>query len=360
MDKESGKSMKYARLVYGNNKKRMATGQFINVGDYIQTFAIDKLYERMKIESGKICTIDRTKLYEYQGEKVKLPMQGCFGYIKGAEVFPLPNGIEPVFFGYSSVTKAHYTRKCINTYKKNEPVCCRDEGTWKLMRRKGVEAYLTGCLTITLPEREKEPENGKVFLVDAPPTVEKYMPEALRKNIVYVTHEIQWNQDNPDAEEQKRIEALSQAILERYKNEAALVITSRLHCAAPCMAMGIPVILVRNYFDERYMWIDKYLPLYTPDKFEEIDWYPVKVDLSEIKPIVLDMATSILRDSDEKDQLIKYVHDFYMSRHKGKIQTPFHVKMYFAIREKCPKFADFMREVVLKRYIVATAREQSK
>ncbi len=358
MMQEENKKIMYARLVYGNNRKRMASGQFINVGDYIQTFAIDWIYKQLGIEQDRICTIDRNKLYQYQGKKVKLPMQGCFGYIKGAEVFPIPNDIEPVFVGYSSVTKAHYKKKCIETYFANAPVCCRDEGTWKRMQQRGIEAYLTGCLTITLPERKKEPEDGKVFLVDAPPEVERYMPEHLRKKVVYVTHEIQWNQKNADAREQRRIEALSKKILERYKNEAALVITSRLHCAAPCMAMGIPVILVRNYFDERYMWIDKFLPLYTPDRFEEIDWTPVKVDLTEIKLLLLKMISAILNESDDQHIIIKQVHDFYMDRNRERIETPFHVKMYFRIREKFPRVADFIREVILKKYIVATARDK--
>lgn len=352
--------MKYARLVYGNNKLRMASQQFKNVGDYIQTFAIDRIYDQLHIKKENICTIERNGLREYCGEQVVLPMQGCFGNTKGAEVFPLPNGIKPIFVGYSSSTKAHYTKECIKTYQKNGPVCCRDEGTWKLMKRGGVDAYLTGCLTITLPERDKEPEEGKVFLVDAPSAVERYIPEDLKKNLVYVTHEVQWDSGNSDEDELKRMEALSKEILDRYKNEAALVITSRLHCAAPCMAMGIPVILVRNYFDERYMWIDKYLPLYTPDRFGEIDWHPVKVDLSEVKPMLLNMVSAILFDEEDKERIIKQIHDFYMDRKREKTKTPFHVSMYFKVREICPQFADFMREVVLKKYIVATARDKQK
>lgn len=350
--------MKYARLVYGNNKLRMASQQFKNVGDYIQTFAIDKIYERLHIKKEDVCTIDRNRLRDYHGEQVRLPMQGHFENFKGSEVFPLSNEIKPLFVGYSSITKSHYTQECIKAYQENGPVCCRDEGTWKLMKWAGVDAYLTGCLTITFPEREKEPENGKVFLVDVPPAVEQYMPAELKKNIVYVTHEVQWHSENSDENELKRIEALSEEILERYKNEASLVITSRLHCASPCMAMGIPVIMVRNYFDERYMWIDKYLPLYTPDRFGEIDWYPTKVDLSEVKPMIMKMVSAILYDSEDKEKIIKQVHDFYMDRSRGKIKTPFYVRMYYKICKICPRFADFMREVVLKKYTVATARDK--
>lgn len=360
MGAKGEKLMKYARLIYGNNKWRMASQQFKNVGDCIQTFAVDGIYKQLGIKKEDICALDRNRLREYHGEQVILPMQGHFENIKGAEVFPLSDEIKPIFMGYSSTTEAHYTQECIKAYQENGPVCCRDEGTWKLMKKKGINAYLTGCLTIMLPERDKEPENGKVFLVDAPPAVEQYMPEDLKRNTVYVTHEIQWYPKNSDEEELERIEALSGEILERYRNEAALVITSRLHCAAPCMAMGIPVILVRNYFDTRYMWIDKYLPLYTPDRFSQIDWHPARVDLSVIKPMLIKMASALIFDEEDKEQIMKQVHDFYMDRKRETTKTPLYVSVYYKVCGICPRFADFMREVVLKKYTVATARDKKQ
>ncbi|WP_073095483.1 polysaccharide pyruvyl transferase family protein [Cyclobacterium lianum] len=36
-----------------------------------------------------------------------------------------------------------------------------------------------------------------------------------------------------------------------YKRYATLVVTSRLHCALPCIAMGIPVIFFGNPLDYR-------------------------------------------------------------------------------------------------------------
>ena len=42
---------------------------------------------------------------------------------------------------------------------------------------------------------------------------------------------------------QRYYEATSE-LLERYRNEARLVITRALHCAAPCTAMGIPAVLI--------------------------------------------------------------------------------------------------------------------
>jgi len=44
---------------------------------------------------------------------------------------------------------------------------------------------------------------------------------------------------------------LANRMLSQYMDEASLVITTRLHCALPCVAMGIPVILFGDPNDPR-------------------------------------------------------------------------------------------------------------
>ncbi|WP_395002724.1 hypothetical protein [uncultured Helicobacter sp.] len=38
----------------------------------------------------------------------------------------------------------------------------------------------------------------------------------------------------------------TQALLDRYATQARLVITTALHCASPCTAMGIPVLFLQD------------------------------------------------------------------------------------------------------------------
>lgn len=352
--------MKYAKLSYGKNPKQASNGQYVNLGDYFQTFAIENIYSILNIPASKIQTIDRVELQHYQGEELLLPMQGWFGYIKGIEIFPLPSKIKPVFLGFHCIQKNIIKKYLLTDFKNNTPLGCRDEQTYLLMQEYGVNSYLTGCLTITLPERKQQPTDTHVFLVDAPNNIEKYMPDNLKENITYITQEIPIQPDNDNADEIKRTSDLAKTLLDRYRDEATLVVTSRLHCAAPCLGMGIPVILARNYFDERYGWIDKFLPLYTPDKFESINWYPDKIDLSEVKPKLIEMASKVIFDTPDKEEAMKQIHDYYMSRNKTKLQTPFYVKQYLNLHTKFPKLADFLREVLLQRFTVATARNKSE
>lgn len=352
--------MKYAQLTYGKNRCRMAAAEYVNIGDYFQTFAINHIYKTLNISKDNILKIDKANIRQYKGDTLLLPMQGWFGCIKGIDIFPISSDIKPAFLGYHCIDKRNYKKECIESYKTFSPVGCRDEGTYHIMKKHGINAYLTGCLTITLPEREHLPQKTHVFLVDAPSGIEKYMPEELLENVSYITQEIPFVSKNSAEEENERVTNIAKNLIERYKTEATLVVTSRLHCAGPCLGMGIPVILARNYFDERYAWIDKFLPLYTPDNFKSINWYPERVDLSTIKPLLIEMVSSMIFDLPDAEKNMQKIHAFYMDRKREQLSRPFYVQAYWELHKIFPKTADFLREIVLKKFTIATARDKSE
>ncbi len=47
--------------------------------------------------------------------------------------------------------------------------------------------------------------------------------------------------------------------------------------------MGIPVILAKNHFGDRFGFIDRFIPTYTSAHYSEIDWNPAPVDFEEEK-----------------------------------------------------------------------------
>lgn len=67
------------------------------------------------------------------------------------------------------------------------------------------------------------------------------------------------------------------------RDTARLVVTSKLHVATPCLAMGIPVVLAKPHFGDRFGFLDRILPTYTPEHYDEIDWNPEPVDFEEDK-----------------------------------------------------------------------------
>ncbi len=105
----------------------------------------------------------------------------------------------------------------------------------QFLQSKGIKCFFNYCLTLTLPRREKDPENDKIFIVDLSRMImrEKYRSQREVEHLIHVSV-------NGYSNASKMM--LAQELLDFYKNQASLVVTSRLHCALPCIAMGIPVI----------------------------------------------------------------------------------------------------------------------
>lgn len=69
----------------------------------------------------------------------------------------------------------------------------------------------------------------------------------------------------------------ARARLDGYRR-AGLVITSRLHCALPCLAFGAPVVVLLNdLHDLRWLGAADALAVHTPRTIARLDWENVPV-----------------------------------------------------------------------------------
>ena len=170
--------MKYGRLVF--SREFVSSSTVCNVGDFVQTLAIDLLYKEMGIAKEDTVDIPFQSLASYKGEKVLLPLNGYFYYNREYPSFPLSEDITPVFLGLYTTSKEYL--KHSSFWKNAGVIGCRDEATYEAVKKNGYDAYLTGCMTVLFPKREKAPENGKVFIVDAHPSIDAYIPEEIKKN----------------------------------------------------------------------------------------------------------------------------------------------------------------------------------
>ncbi|MGI9644572.1 MAG: polysaccharide pyruvyl transferase family protein [Ilumatobacteraceae bacterium] len=203
-----------------------------NLGDDIQTLAagqhLDQIDGYVDRDHASTACADH---------EFALVMQGWF--TKNPDVFPLAAHIRPIWIGFHlTPTREELLRRpdVREFLVSTGPIGCRDQPTVEILRRHDIDAYLTGCLTTTFPLRDRVPDDGRVFLVD---TGGVPLPDHLRgPDAVRITHEgASWW-----PLETKR--ALAARLLSLYRDEARLVVTTRLHCALPCVAMGIPVIFV--------------------------------------------------------------------------------------------------------------------
>ena len=279
-----------------------------NLGDHAQIMTIDYLYSTMGVQQKDLIYIDIDELSTYDGPEVRIPVSmPLINHCEHGIAGMFSDKITPVFLGLTTPRNSLSAEE-VDYLKKYEPIGCRDEQAYNLMKCYGIEAYLGGCLTVALPERLPNPEKqNKIFIVDPPEDLHDFIPEAIRKQAIWDTHIYYGHLDNPaqKAEEQYK----------KYREEAKLVVTGLLHGAMPCMAYGIPVILARKYMSYRFAWAEALLPIYTSENYSHIDWNPKPVHQNEHKKLVKALFQKRMRGESAIAEM-KQVHDFYMSREK--------------------------------------------
>lgn len=210
--------MQFAVLGYNNTK---------NIGDSIQSVAVLQHVDQDYI------VIDRDNLKEYDGVSCVVVMNGWFSH--QPQNWPPSNKIKPIFFGFHITPVAADSYKYHKEYFKSyEPIGCRDLGTAETLRSWGVDAYVSGCATMTFPERATVPVEPRDIVVDIDPFL---FCRNDRRRVLSLTHESHIDY-TPDTVRNQ----VASSLLKFYKDNAGSIVTSRIHCAMPCYAMGIPVV----------------------------------------------------------------------------------------------------------------------
>lgn len=295
--------MKYA------NYKFFARG-VNNLGDNLQILAIDNIYQKMGIDLNDVIYIDTQELSTYMGEYVILPVtMPLVDYVEGGIAKRFSPYIIPVFLGLTMVKQSLNIEE-INYLKKYEPIGCRDEWTLNTMRKYQIDSYLNGCISITLPKRDERcVKNNKVYIVDIDKKLYDMIPDRIKENAEERTHFISAMINDPKVEAYKQYK--------EYIENAALIITSLLHCTVPCIAAGIPVILLRDKVTYRMSWLEKIIPIYCSENMNLVDWNPSVKNLEQHKNIVLESTIQTLKKAFEKYQRIMDLSYFYENRKKS-------------------------------------------
>jgi hypothetical protein len=256
-----------------------------NIGNEIQTLAAIDLLPRVD----QFVEYDRLDEVE-ASETTAVVMNGWFS--DAPEHWPPADRIRPIFVGFHmTAAAAKLYHNSVDYFRRYQPIGCRDKGTEAILRSWGIDAYTSYCCTLTLPMRERPPAHGKTILVD---TGKIFIPESVRRTAVRISHNIA-----PVASETKF--KYARELLRFYREQASLVVTTRLHSALPCLAMGIPVVFfarpddyrVSLYRDIGGTIIDSRLYRRNlrgmPGRLiNDIDWSPRAVDVSAIAQRIRD------------------------------------------------------------------------
>lgn len=280
-------------------------GRWRNIGDHAQSLAAAQFIP----EDSEIILIDRenTNGFQNRSQKVKCIMNGWF--MADPMAFPPSEDIEPLYLSFHLTPKiesSFFTEKVLNHLKKYEPIGCRDKNTVSILERHGIKAYFSGCLTLTLGKKymSLNPSRKNIFIVD--PYCERIISvnviqtvrlayklliaflsrhrviKKISKQIAKTTYRYHSNLERMIYSTKIYMtysnciddEVLTSAVYEEHTipqerfgsekdkfvyienlvreyAEAQYVITSRIHCALPCLAVETPVVFVSSKSMER-------------------------------------------------------------------------------------------------------------
>jgi hypothetical protein len=257
-----------------------------NVGDNIQTIAVRNALDNI-FQDSQYDYFDRDNLSNYPGENTTCVMQGWFSH--GCNFIP-NNRIIPVFVGTHFIENIQPFLNLFLIYHKDfftgREIGCRDLYTLNFCKRINLECYFSRCLTLTLPRRKETENQNTVFLVDVPSAFMEYIPKM--PNTVALS--AMCGKQNIEGVDLAEIQA--RGLLERYRDEAKLVITTRLHTASPCLALGVPVVLLldKEEATRRFSTLDGLLDYYTLEdlKNNKVDFDPKPLDIEYLKTAMLE------------------------------------------------------------------------
>lgn len=303
----------------------------VNYGDYLQFIAVENVYKHLGIEEKDIFYISGKDIESYEGEVLLLPLNFISSIIIKDNKLAISKDIIPVFLGFSlssvidkfNVQQFFSIKENLDYFKKYSPIGCRDQYTYDIFLNLKIPAYLNGCLTATLPKKCIS-KNEKIIMVDVPKSLKSYIPQEIYENCVYMTQQNYFSN-----EELKDKQKAFNLIKDHYEklSEASLVITSRLHVAVPCTAIGIPVIFTKDYIDCRFSWVEKLFSVYSIENYREINWNPKVLDFEDTKKTIIEFATKRIMSAkqyiedgkvygDYDKVVANKITEFYLKRNK--------------------------------------------
>ena len=145
--------MKFASVQYSKN----------NIGDVIQIIAASRFLPRIDAW----CNRENLDAYHFS-EPHKIILNGWYQHRDGH--FHNDGNLLPFITSLHIAphkADSFFTPNVLAFLQKNAPIGCRDSHTLNLMKSQGVEAYFSGCLTLTLEPNPLIEKHGYILCVDA-------------------------------------------------------------------------------------------------------------------------------------------------------------------------------------------------
>ena len=311
--------MKYGLLYYKD------TG---NIGDDIQSYAaerflprIDYLIDRENIESfvpvskEYVCTImnawyvhDR---YNFNFSPYIYPLFISMFF----KDFPYEDGIT---YGID-----YLNDNVISDLKKYSPVGARDMHTKKIFDKLGIDSYFSGCMTLTIEKFSDIKKGDYIVAVGLNDEEINYIKTKTDRPIKVIKQDVKQGSFSDENWITRRERVVK--LLKLYQG-AHLVITNKLHCSLPCLALETPVLLLYDKsFEENKDRIGTYLD------------YLNYVDRNDFKNIDIDFENPKPNSCEHlklREELIKKCKKFILESEKKDLDQLHDVEEYINITNR--------------------------
>lgn len=227
-------------------------------------------------------------------------------YMWKPECFPPSRRVTPLPISMHlspQAREAMLSAEGLRWFKESEPIGCRDTETMRFLASKGVRAYFSGCLTLTLGKKYRNDGARRALIFVDPYVASRRELDALgcvaalvfsalhfrtwlcvakkfahsscqaksKKSLLrrlfcsavfvktygqlfslqklreaaYVTHIVKVEGFARGAAGDEALLSYAESLVKKYAG-ASLVVTSRIHCALPCLAVGTPALFARG------------------------------------------------------------------------------------------------------------------
>ena len=243
-----------------------------NIGDILQGMAAAQFLNEDAI------AVDREKLYMLGKENPGFLLATGW-FMHDYTLFPPPPNIRPFYISVHVANSDFLRNRHVREhFRMHGPVGCRDKKTLQLFLGWGIPAYYSGCLTITTKYKTpvRKDNNGAFLMVDnvdhpVPENIVQKIESILQKKFTRISHDptgISLPFEDYVLSGTERM----QSLLNEYC-DASLVITTKIHCALPCLGMGANVVLIHpNPSDPRLQTVRQFMQIISYDQILKTDY----------------------------------------------------------------------------------------
>ncbi len=250
-----------------------------NIGDEIQSIAARRFLPAVDEY------VDRDNVGAWlPTEPTKIIMNGWYMHPPYAWP-PVSDGIDPLLVSMyidqadPNVERAFFSEESIHYLNAYGPVGARDLSSLEFLQQHGVNAYFSGCMTLTLQRDPDIPRGEFILAVDVPQPVVSMIEAHTDRPVIQSSPYYDADMSNEDRF------AVAEYFLYLYQSAHA-VVTTRLHAMLPSLALETPVLLVKDhlkYDSRRYAGLDSLVNSLTDEEYLE-DYSKYDVNTPPLNP----------------------------------------------------------------------------